>query len=428
MSLQDGDPSVLHLSYSKGGGGAADAAFRLHESLSSIGFKSSYRYLGSRIDEKGNLIRRPVSRAFEILGLARHYTSRLLIQAQRTPNKHWHSLSCFPSWFDKELNSSEQEIVHLHWLQSEFISIEAIGRIRKKVVWTLHDCWPLTGAEHHPCDHHDNRFEIGYFRNNRLDGSCGLDLDRWCWERKMRSWCPSRFTLIAPSTWSRSQALRSRLWRDCDIHVIPNIVDKVFFSDKSVPSETRNRLGLNGSEVVIVLGAAYAARDKNKGLDIVGRILQDCIWPRCNARLVLFGLSSSAQKQFLSRHGELSDRIILLPFLSQERLAELFSITDIVVVPSRLESFGLIAAEAQASGVPVISYRTSGLSDIVADNNTGFLVDSYDEGKLVSALNKMVDNSRLRRILGHRAKTRARSRFSADSIVRKHILLYRSLL
>ena len=122
-----------------------------------------------------------------------------------------------PSGLDRELNAKGADLLHLHWLQDEFLSVEAIGRLRGPVVWTLHDTWPFCGSEHYPLDAQDQRFALGYSRGSRSRLDRGLDLDRWTWLRKGKAWRSllPRLQLIAPSRWMAEQASRSALLHGC---------------------------------------------------------------------------------------------------------------------------------------------------------------------------------------------------------------------
>ena len=65
-----------------------------------------------------------------------------------THNDITHSISIFQSpWIDY-INKSDVDIVHLHWVQNEMLSVADIGKIKKPIVWTLHDMWAFCGAEH----------------------------------------------------------------------------------------------------------------------------------------------------------------------------------------------------------------------------------------------------------------------------------------
>ena len=421
--------SILHLSYSSSGGGAANAAFLLHQQLSDAGIQSYFRQLGGYIDQSGFCSTNRASRLARKCGnLSKHYASRALLALQRDSNFHWHSLSCFPSTLDIELNKSPCEVLHLHWVQSEFISIEAIGRLRKKIVWTLHDSWPYCGSEHHLRNTTDDRFRVGYNGGNRDKNASGPDLDRWCWERKMASWDTAGFTFIAPSSWSLNQARESRLLRDADIRKIPNIVDDTFFSVSRDSSDMRQRLGISEKASIITLGSAYVATDKNKGLELAETILRECMSETKDSVLILFGVAKGLIGSIQDKYSTSSQRVIVLPYLEKRYLAEIFAISDLVVVPSRLESFGLVAAEAQACGTPIVAYRTSGLVDVVQDGVTGVLAEAFNEISFVQAIKDLAHKPEALRRMGRLARERAHRLFSSRIVVSQHALVYSDLI
>ena len=67
----------------------------------------------------------------------------------------------------------------MHWITAEMLSIKDIGNIKKPLIWTLHDMWAFSGAEHIAMD---NRYIKGYKRNNRPDHESGFDLNKWTWK------------------------------------------------------------------------------------------------------------------------------------------------------------------------------------------------------------------------------------------------------
>lgn len=86
-----------------------------------------------------------------------------------------------PSGWAEKINKMDIDIVHLHWVGAETLSIEDIGRINKPVIWTLHDMWPFCGIEHYAPDLLESRWRNNY-ENHSF--SSFIDLDFIVWKRK----------------------------------------------------------------------------------------------------------------------------------------------------------------------------------------------------------------------------------------------------
>jgi glycosyltransferase involved in cell wall biosynthesis len=101
----------------------------------------------------------------------------------------------------------------------------------------------------------------------------------------------------------------------------------------------------------------------------------------------------------------------ILPF--QEDITWVLSATDVLALPSRQESFGLVLIEAAALGKPAIATRTEGPSEIIVDGVTGFLVTPDDESELAQKLIDIFHSDVDRRRMGQAAADRAQKMFSA---------------
>ncbi|MCP4427757.1 MAG: glycosyltransferase family 4 protein [Chloroflexi bacterium] len=86
---------------------------------------------------------------------------------------------------------------------------------------------------------------------------------------------------------------------------------------------------------------------------------------------------------------------------------------DAFVLPTKAEAFGIAAVEATALGLPVIGTAVGGLTDIVADGETGFLIPPSDAPALASRLRRLAEDSDLRRRFGRAARERAKNHFDA---------------
>jgi glycosyltransferase involved in cell wall biosynthesis len=106
-------------------------------------------------------------------------------------------------------------------------------------------------------------------------------------------------------------------------------------------------------------------------------------------------------------------------------LIHLYQSSDIFVLPTRAEAFGIAAVEASAVGLPVVATRVGGLADIVEDGETGFLIDPEELQPLVDALTILIENHTLRSDMGRAGLLRAQERFDATRNAEKiiHLLL-----
>jgi D-inositol-3-phosphate glycosyltransferase len=93
---------------------------------------------------------------------------------------------------------------------------------------------------------------------------------------------------------------------------------------------------------------------------------------------------------------------------AQETLPDYYASADVVVMPSRYESFGMAALEAMACGTPVVASDVGGLSFIVRDGETGFLVPEGDPRAMADCLGRLLREPDLRARLGKRGAEVAR--------------------
>jgi glycosyltransferase involved in cell wall biosynthesis len=109
------------------------------------------------------------------------------------------------------------------------------------------------------------------------------------------------------------------------------------------------------------------------------------------------------------------DRVVVIDDLAPNdpRLIELYRSSDVFVLPSLAETFGIAAVEATATGLPVVATAIGGLPDIVVDGETGFTIRPGDVDGLTEALLRLDRDSDLRVLLGRRARARAVTHFDA---------------
>jgi len=118
-------------------------------------------------------------------------------------------------------------------------------------------------------------------------------------------------------------------------------------------------------------------------------------------------------------------RVDMLGFATD--VPRLMAQARVVAIPSRAEGFGLVAVEAMRAGVPVVGFAAGGLTEIVEDGVTGFLVEPGDVTAMTRALEHVVADGRLARRLGRSARTSYEARFTAGRMAEQTEAVYESV-
>ena len=169
------------------------------------------------------------------------------------------------------------------------------------------------------------------------------------------------------------------------IRIVPPGVDQQLFAPRP-NEEAKARLHLASARLVLFAGRIQPL----KGADVASRAMSEAVRLApdimADALLVVVGGSAGYSPEIdeVARQMELAtalgigERVIFIPPQPHRRMADFYSAAEVVLVPSRSESFGLVALEAQSCGTPVLAARVGGLRYSVADGVSGFLVDGHD--------------------------------------------------
>jgi len=191
------------------------------------------------------------------------------------------------------------------------------------------------------------------------------------------------------------------------IEIVPPGVDPRCFSpgDKR---EARRALGLGEEPVLLFVGRIQPL----KGLDVAVGALAEL--DDTTARLVVVGGPSgpSGERELARVHAMvdaagLAHRVRFVAPQPHDRLAAFYRAADVCLVPSRSESFGLVALEAAACATPVVAAGVGGLCTVVADGETGYLVDGRDPAAYATRVAKIIGDADLGAAMGARGLARS---------------------
>jgi D-inositol-3-phosphate glycosyltransferase len=204
------------------------------------------------------------------------------------------------------------------------------------------------------------------------------------------------------------------------IRIVPPGVDRSIFSPRPRP-EARARLHLSNARLLLFVGRLQPL----KGPDVALRAIAEAVArePELTSDVMLGvvgGPTGTHPHDEIARLMELAatagvgDRVLFFPPQPHERLVDFYSAADALIVPSRSESFGLVALEAQACGTPVIASAVGGLRYSVADRESGFLVEGHDPRDYADRILALLSDPAMATRLS-RGALRHAARFSWDA-------------
>ena len=193
----------------------------------------------------------------------------------------------------------------------------------------------------------------------------------------------------------------------------------------------RRTLGLESSRVALFAGRLEPLKGAQILLDAAARLRARPEF--ADLAVVVAGDDSGdgarhddGERRRLESHASrigLSDHVRFVGAVPHEQLAVFYAMADVCVVPSKTESFGLVALEAQALGTPVVAASVGGLREVVDDEVTGLLVDGHDPADYAAAIAAVLDDPVRRREMGEEARRRA-GRFTWQRAVDRLAAIY----
>lgn len=306
------------------------------------------------------------------------------------------------------------DVIHLHNLHGYYLDVELLfdylRRRMKRVVWTLHDCWAMTGHCAFFTALGCNEWESGC-RDCRHIGAyprcitAGRPAHNFDAKKRVFSGI-SNLCITTPSEWLAGLVEKSYL-SDYETVVIPNGVDLNRFAPRK--SSFRERYGIGSRTMLLGVASKWQPA---KGLDdfiALASILGE------EYAIVMVGVDNKLKRR-------LPPRIIATPALGTEELAEAYTAADLLLNLSREESFGLVTLESLACGTPVLVYDVAACPEPIVSHPECGITVSRRQG-LAGVINA-IGAASWRRITAACCIAQA-SRYAASSCYTRFLTLYK---
>lgn len=319
----------------------------------------------------------------------------------------------------KKIINIKPDIIHLHNLHGYYLNIEVLfiflATQSIPVVWTFHDCWPMTGH----CAHFDF---IGCEKwktecnecpqKNKYPTSFLLDRSSKNHQLKKQLFSlPEYMTIVTVSQWL-SDTTRQSFLKKYPIKIINNGIDTTVFKPSN-HDLIRAKYNILGKFVILGVANIWSVSKGLNDLIELSKIIDS------NCQIVLIGLN---QRQIEN----LPLNIIgIVRTESKEELAEMYSLADVYVNTSVEETFGLTTAEALSCGTPAVVYNATACPEVIS-SETGFIVEKGDIKGLLKAIETVRKNGKNK--YSKACRERAITLYDKNDRYMEYFKLYESIL
>lgn len=312
----------------------------------------------------------------------------------------------------EELKKINPDIIHLHNLHGDFeygsldipFFFNEISKMKKKVIWTLHDCWAITGRCYHFEYKNCEKWKIGcgncpqknYDRHGILK-----DYSSKNWRIKKELYKSfNNLTIVTVSDWLKSIVEKSIL-KNKNIITIYNGIDTNIFKNYKIKKIK--------PEKKIILGIGWDRKKRFKDYYKLANLLNK------DEELLIVG-----ERPLFRRIKKLPKNIRIIERTNNpEKLAKIYNEADVYFNPSPAETFGLTTAEALGCGIPVVGYNVTATPEIIGE--CGRTVKKGEIKEVLDAIRELYKDEKLK----EKCKERIIKNFTLDKMLTSYIELYR---
>lgn len=206
------------------------------------------------------------------------------------------------------------------------------------------------------------------------------------------------------------------------IQTVYNFIDERVYTKKDT-QDLKTQYGIPDDEKVIIHVSNF--RKVKRVQDVVRSF--HLIEKQVPSKLLLVGDGPEISVVCnLVRELGLNDKVLFLG--KQENLEDLYSISDLMLLLSEKESFGLVLLEAMACGVPSVGTKIGGIPEVIEDGRTGYLSDVGDVEDIAQNAVKILGNATLHKEFAENAISRVKEHFSSQRIVEQYEDMYKQLI
>jgi len=414
---------IVHLNASPAGG-AFVAAQRLSESLNKINGVNSVHLVfeGQSGDYQlwaNNWIKRKIAfakHALEKMDFLRFEKNKTIRFA--------FSHAPFGIEITKIPQVKNADIIHLHWVNKGFLSLEGIEsfiQTNKTIVWTSHDMWPFTGGCYHPrgCENYEN----GCGNCQYLKSPSSNDLSKRVYSKKHKIWGNGEIKFALPSQWLLTRANLSGVIEDLQkskMKVIPNPIDVNYFRPATSNERLESLESFNlKTNIPTLMFSAANLMNQAKGFQEFKEICKLLKAQGKEIQALVIGDSRSMELDLgipMKHLGFVSDLSIL---------RKAYWSSNIYVTTSHEENLPTTIMESLACGIPVAAFAVGGIPEMIIENETGYLAEKLDFTNLANSISKHLSlNEKTIENICNNCNLFAVEHYASDLVANQYLAFY----
>lgn len=316
----------------------------------------------------------------------------------------------------KKIIEIDPDIIHLHNLHGDFeygsldypYFFEALAEMKKRIIWTFHDCWPFTGRCYYFSYKGCSKWQTGcggcpqkyYDREGILRDFSRVNLAK----KKEMYECIPDLKIVTVSKWLEKE-VRLSILKNREILTIHNGIRTEIFTPRKHKNE-------DSKFTILCIG--WDRRKGYKDYYRLSKLLGK------DEQIVVVG-----EKPWFRDMRRLPKNIITVPAAtSSEKMADIYCSADVYFNSSTAETFGLTTIEAMSCGVPVVGYDATATPELIgADGETGYAVAKNDIESIYHAIQQVKYRNRTYYI--EKCRNKVQNNFTRQQMLEKYMCLYR---
>ncbi len=406
---------LLNINYSDYSGGSAIACSRLHNAFLRNNVNSWLAVCQSNKKNKNVLTFSKNKNLIKYL-IKKNFLRVFLKYYEKKLNTDF-SLSLFDNPLFNEININNFDLINLHWIGNETLSLNQISKIEKPVIWTLTDMWPFLGGEH---INYKNLIGSNYWNDEKTLYNSKANINKINLKRKIKYY-DNQIQPVAISKWLSDIASQSIIFKGKDIKVIPCTLDFNFWRPKE-NLKLKKKI-YNGNKKIILFSSSAGTKDLKKGFNYLTNALSKFKNLKDLHIVVLGKINSSELNKLNISYTEISKNF----FGEPEDLMEIYSSVDLVIMPSLIEAFGQVALEAAACNVPTVGFDNTGIKEIITHKKNGYIAEYKNSEDLYEGIKWCLEDNNLEN-LKKECRNIVKEKFDNIHIVNKYRQLYENLI